>query len=43
MLTKDAARLVAEFRQIWHMRNRAGGFKDSLARMERMRREYENS
>jgi hexosaminidase len=42
-LAKDAARLVVEFHKIWHARNRPGGFKDSLARMEKMRQEYESS
>jgi len=40
-LARDADRLMAEFREIWHARNRPGGFKDSLARMEKMRADYE--
>ncbi len=39
-LAEDARRLMAEFRQIWHARNRPGGFKDSLARMEKMTADY---
>ncbi len=39
-LARDAARLMAEFREIWHARNRPGGFKDSLARMEKMAADY---
>ena len=39
-LTTEADGLMAEFRVIWYSRNRPGGFRDSLARMERMRREY---
>ncbi|MCR4406661.1 MAG: family 20 glycosylhydrolase [Anaerolineae bacterium] len=41
VLAEDARQLVAEFHEIWHARNRPGGFKDSLARMEKMRRGYE--
>ncbi len=40
-LAREAQRLMAEFREIWHARNRPGGFQDSLARMERMARDYE--
>ena len=40
-LAQEAERLMAEFREIWHARNRPGGFKDSLARMEKMGRDYE--
>jgi hexosaminidase len=39
-LAEDADRLMEEFREIWHARNRPGGFKDSLARMEKMRQDY---
>ncbi len=39
-LARDAERLMAEYREIWHARNRPGGFKDSLARMEKMRADY---
>jgi hexosaminidase len=42
-LVKDADRLAREFHEIWHARNRPGGFKDSLARMEKMRQSYETS
>ena len=39
-LAREASRLMTEFREIWHARNRPGGFKDSLARMERMAAHY---
>ncbi len=39
-LARDAERLMAEFREIWQARNRPGGLKDSLARMEKMRADY---
>jgi hexosaminidase len=39
-LADDARRLMEEFREIWHARNRPGGFKDSLARMERVCADY---
>lgn len=42
-LADDARRLTAEFHEVWHARNRPGGFKDSLARMEKMRRDYETN
>lgn len=39
-LLHEADGLMAEFRVIWYSRNRPGGFRDSLARMEKMRGEY---
>jgi hypothetical protein len=39
-LAHEADGLIAEFRVIWYSRNRPGGFRDSLARMEKMREEY---
>ncbi len=39
-LLHEADGLLAEFRVIWYSRNRPGGFRDSLARMEKMRGEY---
>ncbi|MBC8503655.1 MAG: family 20 glycosylhydrolase [Anaerolineales bacterium] len=39
-LVADADDLMARFKSIWHARNRPGGFKDSLARMEQMRSHY---
>ncbi len=39
-LAQDAENLTEAFRQIWHARNRPGGFKDSLARMDEMRSHY---
>lgn len=39
-LAQEAERLMAEFREIWRARNRPGGFKDSLARMEKMAADY---
>ncbi len=40
-LAQDADRLLAEHTDIWLARNRPGGLKDSLARLERMRRDYD--
>ncbi len=39
-LAEDAEALMDKFRQIWHARNRPGGFEDSLRRMEEMRDHY---
>jgi hypothetical protein len=39
-LAQDADRLIAEYTGIWQARNRPGGLKDSLARLERMRSDY---
>ena len=39
-LAEEADRLIAEYREIWLARNRVGGFKDSLARLENMQRDY---
>ena len=39
-LLADADRLIAEHASIWHARNRPGGFKDSVARLEQMRDDY---
>lgn len=38
----DLARIVKEYRQLWHARNRPGGFRDSVARFEKLRQEYES-
>jgi hypothetical protein len=38
----DLARIVTGYRQLWHARNRPGGFKDSVARWEKLRQEYES-
>ena len=39
-LVGKADHLLAEHREIWHARNRPGGFKDSQARLEKMRADY---
>jgi hexosaminidase len=39
-LAADADRLIAEYRELWHARSRPGGFKESVGRMEKMRRDY---
>jgi hypothetical protein len=39
-LLQEADKLLPEFREIWHARNRAGGFARSLARLEQMRSDY---
>ena len=41
-LMKDAEILMEVYQEIWHARNRPGGFKESLARMEDMRDGYIN-
>ncbi len=40
MLAAEAGRLIAEYQEIWHSRNRPGGFKDSVALMEKMKADY---
>ena len=42
-LAKESDKLVADFREIWLARNRPGGLKDSLARLEKMGRDYDIS
>ncbi len=39
-LTQDATHLIAEYNVIWHARNRPGGFRESVERMEKMRGDY---
>lgn len=39
-LAVDAERLIVEYTQVWHGRNRPGGFKDSVARMYKMATAY---
>ena len=39
-LNRDLPRLIQEYRRLWHARNRPGGFKDSVARLKRMRQDY---
>ncbi len=36
---KDLERLLAEYRPLWHARNRPGGFPESVARLEARRKE----
>lgn len=40
-LARDLGRIIKEYRKLWHARNRPGGFKDSVARFEKLRRDYE--
>ncbi|MBN1992424.1 MAG: glycoside hydrolase, partial [Anaerolineae bacterium] len=40
-LAQEADQLLAEHRKIWLARNRPGGFKDSQARLEKMKRDYD--
>ncbi|HYN87970.1 MAG TPA: family 20 glycosylhydrolase, partial [Ardenticatenaceae bacterium] len=40
-LAVEADGLIADFRDIWLARNRPGGMRESLARMEAMRADYE--
>ncbi|HYN89637.1 MAG TPA: glycoside hydrolase family 20 zincin-like fold domain-containing protein [Ardenticatenaceae bacterium] len=40
-LAEEAGALIAEFEQIWLARNRPGGLRESRARMEAMRGDYE--
>jgi hypothetical protein len=42
-LAADAGRLLAEYAAIWHERSRPGGFRESVARMEKMRHVYEST
>ncbi|MBN2547572.1 MAG: family 20 glycosylhydrolase [Anaerolineales bacterium] len=39
-LSDHAGQLIAEYQAIWHARNRAGGFKDSVERIHKMRQDY---
>jgi hypothetical protein len=39
-LATDAARLMAEYRDLWHARSRPGGFAESERRMAKMRGDY---
>lgn len=39
-LADHAGQLIAEYQEIWHARNRPGGFKDSVRRMQKMRQDY---
>ena len=41
-LDSDAAEIIAEQEALWLARSRPGGLKDSLARMEQMRRDYQS-
>ena len=42
-LAEDAGRLIAEYTALWHERNRLGGFRESVARMAKMRETYEST
>jgi hypothetical protein len=39
-LLGDADLLITAYDHIWHARNRPGGFRDSVARLEKMRNDY---
>ncbi|HEX9076709.1 MAG TPA: glycoside hydrolase, partial [Anaerolineae bacterium] len=39
-LKRDLPRLIQEYRRLWHARNRPGGFRESVARLKRMRQDY---
>jgi len=39
-LADEAESLITEYKKVWHARNRPGGFKESLDRMEAMRSAY---
>ena len=39
-LAEEMDGLIAAYRELWHARSRPGGFEDSVARLERLRREY---
>jgi hypothetical protein len=39
-LAQEADRLIADYRPIWLARNRPGGLRESVARMEKMKRDY---
>ncbi len=41
-LAEEADHLIAEHRAIWLARNRPGGLKDSAARLEKMRQDYDD-
>ena len=40
-LARDLPRLIQEYRRLWHARNRPGGFKESVARFDKLRKDYE--
>ena len=42
-LAKQAEELVGRYQTLWHARNRPGGFRESVARMEAMRADYAGS
>jgi hypothetical protein len=39
-LAQDADRLIVEYKKIWHLRSRPGGFADSVAGLEKMKSSY---
>lgn len=39
-LCQQAEGLIGEYRRLWHARSRPGGFRESLARLEKMRDSY---
>ena len=41
-LRRDLSEIIDDYRHIWLLRNRPGGLSDSLARLERSRRDYIN-
>jgi hypothetical protein len=42
-LTADLVRIVAEYERLWHQRNREGGLRDSVGRLETLLRLYEGT
>ena len=40
-LSKDLARIIVEYEQIWHLRNRPGGLRDSLSFFETAKKDYQ--
>ncbi len=39
-LARDLDMHIAEYTRLWHARNRPGGFRDSVARLEKLRKDY---
>ena len=39
-LDRDLVAIMRDHRRLWHARNRPGGFRESVARMEEARKAY---
>lgn len=39
-LARDLGRIIKTYRKMWHARNRPGGFKESVTRLEKLRKDY---